>query len=85
MGGAARGRTGQFGSRADHSARLELLAVTPISPFRPRRWPAATADFRELFNVVAVAIREDASTTVQLLFDADHSLDEQIIAEQFLS
>jgi NAD+ kinase len=84
-----------------------LLAVTPVSPFRPRRWRGAlvphtaeivldnldadkrpltaTADFRELSNVVAVAIREDTSTTVQLLFDADHSLEERIIAEQFLS
>jgi NAD+ kinase len=84
-----------------------LLAVTPVSPFRPRRWKgalvphtaeivlenldadkrplAATADFHELFQVVAVTICEDASTTVQLLFDADHSLEERIIAEQFLS
>jgi len=84
-----------------------LLAVTPVSPFRPRRWRgalvphtaeivlenldadkrplAATADFDELFQVVAVAIREDPSTTVQLLFDADHSLEERIITEQFLS
>jgi NAD+ kinase len=84
-----------------------LLAVTPVSPFRPRRWRgalvphtaeivmenldadkrplAATADFHELFNVVSVTIREDASTSVQLLFDADHSLEERIIAEQFLS
>jgi NAD+ kinase len=84
-----------------------LLAVTPVSPFRPRRWKgalvphtaeivvenldadkrplAATADFHELFQVVAVTIREDPSTSVQLLFDADHSLEERIIAEQFLS
>lgn len=84
-----------------------LLAVTPVSPFRPRRWKgalvphtaeivvenldadkrplAATADFDELFHVVSVTIREDPSTTVQLLFDADHSLEERIIAEQFLS
>jgi NAD+ kinase len=84
-----------------------LLAVTPVSPFRPRRWKGAlvphtaeivlenldaakrplatTADFHELFNVVSVTIREDPSTTVQLLFDADHSLEERIIAEQFLS
>jgi hypothetical protein len=46
---------------------------------------AATADFHELFHVVSVTIREDTSTTVQLLFDADHSLEEWIIAEQFLS
>jgi NAD+ kinase len=84
-----------------------LLAVTPVSPFRPRRWRgalvphtaeivvenldadkrplAATADFHELFHVVSVTIREDPSTTVQLLFDADHSLEERIIAEQFLN
>jgi hypothetical protein len=46
---------------------------------------AATADFHELFQVVSVTIREDTSTTLQLLFDADHSLEERIIAEQFLS
>jgi NAD+ kinase len=46
---------------------------------------SATADLHELSNVVAVTIREDPSTTVQLLFDADHSLEERIIAEQFLS
>jgi NAD+ kinase len=84
-----------------------LLAVTPVSPFRPRRWRgalvphtaeivvenldadkrplAATADFHELQHVVSVTIWEDTSTTVQLLFDADHSLEDRIIAEQFLS
>jgi NAD+ kinase len=84
-----------------------LLAVTPVSPFRPRQWKGAlvphtaeivlenldadkrplvaTADFHELVNVVAVTVGEDTSTTVQLLFDADHSLEERIIAEQFLS
>ena len=46
---------------------------------------AATADFHELSNVVSVTIREDPSTAVELLFDADHSLEERIIAEQFLS
>jgi NAD+ kinase len=84
-----------------------LLAVTPVSPFRPRRWKgalvphtahiafenldpqkrplAATADFHELFSVVSVAVREDKSTAVQLLFDPDHSLEERIISEQFLT
>ena len=46
---------------------------------------AATADFHELFHVESATIREDTSTAVQLLFDADHSLEERIIAEQFLS
>jgi NAD+ kinase len=84
-----------------------LLALTPVSPFRPRRWrgallphsvqillenldpvkrPAvATADFRELGQVESVTIHQDLSAAVQLLFDPDHSLEERIIAEQFLS
>jgi NAD+ kinase len=83
-----------------------LVAVTPVSPFRPRRWrgalvpytaqialtnldptkrPAsATADFRELPRVESVSVHQDLSARVQLLFDPDHSLDERIIAEQFL-
>jgi NAD+ kinase len=83
-----------------------LLAVTPVSPFRPRRWRGAllpqsaqivlenldpvkrpatvTADFRELVEVESVSVRQDFSSAVQLLFDPDHSLEERIIAEQFL-
>jgi NAD+ kinase len=84
-----------------------LLAVTPVCPFRPRRWrgallpqsarialenldPAkrpitATADFRELVEIESVTIQQDRSSAVQLLFDPDHSLEERIIAEQFLA
>jgi len=82
-----------------------LLALTPVSPFRPRRWKGAllphtsaitmvnldpekrplvtTADFRDIFNVVSVTVREDQSHSVQMLFDKDHSLEERIIREQF--
>jgi NAD+ kinase len=82
-----------------------LLALTPVSPFRPRRWRGAllphtaeitmenldpekrplvtTADFRDIFNVASVAVREDQSHQVQMLFDRDHSLEERIIREQF--
>jgi NAD+ kinase len=85
----------------------DLLAVTPVCPFRPRRWKgalvpraaqvsfenlapetrplAATADFIEMFGVVSVTVQEDTSTAVELLFDPDHSLEERIIAEQFLT
>jgi NAD+ kinase len=84
-----------------------LLAVTPVCPFRPRRWRgallpqsaeivlenldtvkrpvAATADFRELVQIESVSIQQDLSAAVQLLFDPDHSLEERIIAEQFLA
>jgi NAD+ kinase len=83
----------------------ELLALTPISAFRPRRWrgallPAkaavefqvldagfrrvsATADFQEVRDVARVAVAEDRSVSLKLLFDPEHKLEERIIKEQF--
>lgn len=83
----------------------ELLALTPISAFRPRRWrgallPAkaavefqvldadfrrvsATADFHEVRDVARVAIAEDRSLSLKLMFDPEHKLEERIIKEQF--
>jgi NAD+ kinase len=83
-----------------------LLAMTPLSAFRPRRWRgallphqaqirldilepekrpvSATADNLEVREVTRVDIAEDRSTTMTMLFDAGHSLDERILAEQFL-
>jgi len=82
-----------------------LLPLTPISSFRPRRWrgallpstadvlfevlevdkrpTAAVADFTEVRNVVSVAVSEDRSVCVPVLFDPDQGLSERIIAEQF--
>ena len=82
-----------------------LLPLTPISAFRPRRWrgallpstaevlfevlesdkrpTAAVADFTEVRNVVSVAVKEDRSTSITVLFDPDRVLSERIIAEQF--
>jgi NAD+ kinase len=82
-----------------------LLPLTPISAFRPRRWRgallpstaevlfevlesdkrpvAAVADFTEVRNVVSVAVSEDRSISVPVLFDPDRGLSERIIAEQF--
>lgn len=84
-----------------------VLALTPISAFRPRRWRgallphnvsvrfdvheaikrpvSASADFTEVRGVVCVDIRESRSIAVTLLFDPDHSLEERILKEQFLS
>lgn len=84
----------------------DLVALTPISPFRPRNWRgailpsnskikftildhktrpvSATADYNEVRNVVAVEITEDKNEQFTILFDADHSLEERIIREQFL-
>ncbi|MGB8363450.1 MAG: NAD kinase [Rhizomicrobium sp.] len=83
-----------------------LLALTPISAFRPRRWRgailshrartrfeileaekrpvSAVADDFEVRDVASVDIAEDRSVTMTMLFDAGHSLDERILAEQFI-
>ena len=82
-----------------------LLPLTPISAFRPRRWrgallpasaevlfevleadkrpTAAVADFTEVRDVVSVAVSEDRSIGVNVLFDPDRALSERIITEQF--
>ncbi len=83
-----------------------LLALTPISAFRPRRWRgallshrarvrfevleaakrpvSAVADDLEVRDVTAVDVQEDRSIKMTMLFDAGHSLDERILAEQFV-
>ena len=82
-----------------------LMPLTPISAFRPRRWRgallpaqsdvlfevlepekrpvAAVADYTEVRDVLTVRVREDRDVSLTMLFDADHSLSERIIAEQF--
>jgi NAD+ kinase len=83
-----------------------LLALTPISAFRPRRWHgallshrartrfeileadkrpvSAVADDLEARSVRSVDVAEDRSISMTMLFDAGHSLDERILAEQFV-
>ncbi len=83
-----------------------VLALTPISAFRPRRWRGAllrnsveiglkvhdagkrpvgaTADFTEVRDVVQVLVRDDPSTSLKLLFDPDHGLEDRILKEQFV-
>ena len=82
-----------------------LLALTPLSPFRPRRWRgallpdtarieiavlepdkrpvSAVADHFEVRSVVAVRARMDKTSSMVMLFDPGHNLDERILAEQF--
>ena len=84
---------------------VDVLAITPISPFRPRRWRgailhagttvhfeildpykrpvSATADSNEVRDVVEVTVRESRETTVTLLFDPEHNLEDRILNEQF--
>jgi NAD+ kinase len=82
-----------------------LLALTPISPFRPRRWRgallpnkvrisihvlesekrpvSAVADHFETRGVTRVEVEKARNIELYLMFDADHSLDERVLAEQF--
>lgn len=83
----------------------KLLALTPISAFRPRRWRgailpdstrlgfrvldpskrpvSAVADQREVRDVATVTVEVDRTTTLTLLFDPEHALDDRIAMEQF--
>ncbi len=82
-----------------------VLALTPISAFRPRRWRgallphsakvvleilesakrpvSAVADSTEVRDVREVAVHEDRSVSLKLLFDPEHNLEERILREQF--
>jgi NAD+ kinase len=83
-----------------------LLALTPISPFRPRRWRgailpetakvmfrvldavkrpvSAVADQREVRDVATITVSIDRTSTLKLLFDPEHALDDRIAMEQFV-
>ena len=85
----------------------EAVVLTPISPFRPRRWqgailPAsvvvrfevlnperrpvsATADYDEFRDVRWVEVHQDQRARHRLLFDPEHSLEDRILNEQFLT
>lgn len=85
----------------------EMLALTPISPFRPRRWKgailpdrmkiglkvldpikrpvAAVADQKELRDIAEVTLTIAHDTELELLFDPGQSLEERIVAEQFMT
>ncbi|MDA5194051.1 NAD kinase [Govanella unica] len=83
----------------------DVLALTPISAFRPRRWRgallshqaevrieilnydhrpvSAVADMIEVRDVREVYIRENRNVPLQLMFEADQTLSERILREQF--
>lgn len=83
----------------------QVLALTPISAFRPRRWRgallshrarvrfevlepdkrpvSATADSFEVRRVARVDVHERRDIALTMLFDADRSFEERVLAEQF--
>jgi len=82
----------------------DILALTPISAFRPRRWRgallnadahvefdimdgqkrpvAASADNQEIRNIENVKIQQDNETSLTLLFDPAHGLDEKLLVQR---
>ena len=84
----------------------KVLALTPISAFRPRRWRgallsqdarvcievleaekrsvSAVADNFEVRDVAEVHISEDRNRRLVMMFDAGRSLEERMLAEQFV-
>ena len=84
-----------------------ILALTPISSFRHRRWRgallpqrvkirievlnfdirpvSATADNVEARDIKYIEISTDKTKKLTILHDSDHSLDERIMKEQFLT
>ena len=84
-----------------------ILALTPISSFRPRRWRgallpqrvkirievlnyetrpvSATADNVEARDIKYIEISADKTKKLTILHDSNHSLDERIMKEQFLT
>jgi NAD+ kinase len=83
-----------------------ILALTPISAFRPRRWHGAllprdarvrfisldpekrpvsvVADDEEIRGALDVLVEEDRSIALSILCDPGRTLEERIIAEQFM-
>jgi NAD+ kinase len=61
----------------------DVLALTPISAFRPKRPVSAVADNVEVRDVIKVAVMQDQEHKVKVLFDAKHSFEERILNEQF--
>jgi NAD+ kinase len=70
----------------------QVLALTPLAPFRPRRWRGAIlrSDARIDIGIldpdkrpVEVKVNQSKEHSVTLLFDPDHNLEERILNEQF--
>jgi NAD+ kinase len=74
-----------FRPRRWHGALLPHRSRTRFEILEPVKRPvSAVADDREVRNVAQVDVAEDRSISMTMLFDAGHSLDERILAEQFV-
>ena len=50
-----------------------------------KRPVSAVADHTEVREVIEVSVAEDTSVSVTILFDPDRSLEERMLAEQFVT
>lgn len=74
-----------FRPRHWHGALLSHHSSVTFESLDPMKRPVnAVADFTEIRDVVSVAIHEDPKTSIKLLFDPEHNLQERIIKEQFM-
>ena len=49
-----------------------------------KRPVSAAADHFEVRDIIAVSARLDATSSIDMLFDPDHGLEERILREQFV-
>ena len=66
------------GALLPHSAEVTFEILDP-----DKRPVSACADYNEVRDVVTVEISEDPTTSVTILFDAEHNMEERILMEQF--
>lgn len=76
---------GAFRPRRWRGALLQHAASVVFEVLEPEKRPvSAVADSTEIRDVVSVAVSEDRSVRLTLLFDPEHNLEERIIKEQFI-
>jgi NAD+ kinase len=68
------------GALLPHTAKVTLEVLEAV-----KRPVSAVADNFEVRDVVRVDIAEDRSVRLHMLFDAGHSLEERVLAEQFMA
>ena len=74
-----------FRPRRWRGALLPSSARLRIEMLEPKKRPvSAVADYTEIRDVSSVVVREDAGTTLTLLFDPEHNLEDRILNEQFI-
>jgi len=67
------------GALLHHEAKVRFEILEP-----DKRPVSATADFQEFRHVIDVTVEEHRELAITMLFDEGHSLNERVLAEQFV-